>query len=296
MSLQPLAAGSLGTDVDSSFGVPLRWGLATGPKNLGNAIARRLSAARGTLFYDESYGYDLRGSLNAGFTKTQIAGMQSAITAEVEKDERVQSCDTSVVYTFATSSLQVKLIIDPGDGPFELILLVTDVTIEILNGNQPTAQAVATADGSAPAATVIVGVPGPPGAPGTGPGTGGGAGTIEVPFNWLKRTTLGTEELLDEQTVDFNNLAAGVLTADLSGAGLSGAGSATARVYVNSVLGDFSTGLVGSVSISSVGIALFTPMSVPFNNPTGTRLVKITLQSSGAGVQAQLLNPMVGFS
>jgi hypothetical protein len=296
MTLQPLVDGDLGTDCDSAFGVPLRWGLATGRKNRGNAIARRLSTPRGSLHYDESYGFDIRGSLNAGFTQTQIAGLQSAITAEVEKDERVQSCDTTVVYTFATSSLRITLVLDDGDGPFELIMLVTDTSVELWNGNQPTAPAAATAS-EGTTTTIIVGTPGVAGAPGTsGPGTGGVGGTVELPFNWLKRSSTGAEELLDEVTVDFNNLAGGALTADLSGAGLSASGTATARVRWGGTLGSPDGTVIGSVTFSNGVMALFTPMSVPLANPTGTRLVKITLQSSGAGVQAQLLNPMIGFS
>jgi hypothetical protein len=296
MTLQPLAAGDLGTDVNTAFGVPLRWGLATGRKNLGNAIARRLSTARGSLHYDLPYGYDLRGSLNAGFTKAQIAQMQSAITAEVEKDERVQGCNTTVAYTFATSSLKMTLVLDTATGPFQLILLVTSASVDIFNGNQPTAAA-ATAAATSTVTVISVTAPGASGTPGTtGPGAPGVGGSMELPFNWLKRSSSGAEELLDEQTANFNDLAGGALTANLSGSGLSAAGVATARLYWGGTLGSLDGTLIGSVTFSNGVMGTFTPLQVPFNNPTGTRLVKITLQSSGAGTQAQLLNPMAQFS
>lgn len=291
MSLQPLAAGDLGTDVDSSFGVPLRWGLATGRKNLGNAICRRLSTKRGSLHYDLSYGYDVRGKLNVDFDSSTLSQEQSAITSEVEKEERVQSCDTTFDFNFGTSETLINLLIDEGDGPFELILLVTDVSVSIWDKNQPTAQAAATAIESA-ATTVIVGAPGAPGAPGTGiPGASGVGGTIEIPFVGLYRSSIGTEELIDEQTRDFNNLAGGALTVDVSGSGMSAAGSATLRVYVGGTLGVLDAGSpVATIPITAAALAEFAPVSVPLANPTGFRFVKLSLQSSGAGVQAQILN------
>jgi hypothetical protein len=298
MALQPLAEGDLGTDVDTAWGIPLRWGLATGRKNLGNAIARRLSTPRGSLYYDPDYGEDIRGSINASSTLNEIADLQSRVTAQCELEERVQSADVTARFSLQTSSLRLDTVIEDADGPFNLILLVTGASVELFNGNEPSAPAAGAGTSGSEPTVINVGAPGPPGAPGVGsPGTGGGGGSIELPFAWLKSSSTGTEEVLDQQTCDFNNLVAGALTADLSGAGLSAAASAIARVYVGGSLGSVvGATLIGSVTISGGALALFTPMSVPFANPTGVRLVSITLQSSGAGVEARLSNPVVGFS
>jgi len=57
------------------------------------AIQRRLSTPRGALFYDESYGLDLRTFLSDNISP---AVMQGIIAAEIRKDERVANSEVTV--------------------------------------------------------------------------------------------------------------------------------------------------------------------------------------------------------
>jgi phage baseplate assembly protein W len=57
------------------------------------AIQRRLSTPRGALFYDPSYGLDLRNFLSDNLSPKV---MQGIIAAEIRKDERVENAEVSV--------------------------------------------------------------------------------------------------------------------------------------------------------------------------------------------------------
>jgi phage baseplate assembly protein W len=57
------------------------------------AIQRRLSTPRGALWYDESYGLDVRTFLSDNISP---AVAQGAIAAEIRKDERVANAEVSV--------------------------------------------------------------------------------------------------------------------------------------------------------------------------------------------------------
>lgn len=100
----------------------------SGRRGLIEAIARRMITPRGGLFYDESYGYDLRQFLN-GITAAPGA-ISSNVVAEAEKDERVEQA--SAVATFIGDRLNVKIAIADGGGPFTFVLSVSKVTVEIL--------------------------------------------------------------------------------------------------------------------------------------------------------------------
>lgn len=100
---------------------------------LAENIARRISTARGALFYDLNYGTDIRSRINAA-QRVEITASQ--IEAEALKDERVQDAAASVVFgevgTSNEGTLTVSLTITASDGPFVLVLSVSNLTVEIL--------------------------------------------------------------------------------------------------------------------------------------------------------------------
>ncbi len=118
-------------DIDPSLS------LVDGRTGLAHAAARRISAARGMLFYDPNYGVDVRGQISAPFSATQTARL---VESEVIKDERVNSAAADVSFIEVPSGpdeddgdVVIALELEDDDGPFDLTIKVTDLTVELLN-------------------------------------------------------------------------------------------------------------------------------------------------------------------
>ncbi len=126
-------AGSLGVDVNAITDVPLRWGMTSGWRNLGNALARRLETPQGSMPDDPNYGFDVRDYLNGGFTAPQIGQIRASSAAECLKDPRVQSVDIDFTWIAASSSIRVVLTVETADGPFTFVLDVSALTVEMLD-------------------------------------------------------------------------------------------------------------------------------------------------------------------
>ncbi len=122
-----------GVDIDCILDVGKSLALARGLRNLGNALARRLVTPRGGLFYDPNYGLDVRAFLNAAFTAQQLAQVQADITAEVSKDERVEDPQVTVVSNVQTGSMAITIVCELAEGPFQFLVSVNALTVELLN-------------------------------------------------------------------------------------------------------------------------------------------------------------------
>jgi hypothetical protein len=272
-----VVATELGIDVDAIADVPDRWALCTGFKNLGNALARRL------LF--------LREYLNAGLDEAAVANLRKRVQSAIEEDPRVASATISLALNTQASTCTVGVTVDTATGPFSFVVQVTDLTVEVLNlGVQQTAPATA-------ATTVATPVPGPAGAPGgpgpagiqgpkgdTGAGGGGGGGFT---YRAHLSSTAGTEQLVDQLTVDFSKFAAGTLTLELAARVASSTGVATFKVYVGGNYDAIDGTLVATGTTSSATFVA-AGLSGTFTNPTGIRPVKLTITSSAAGASGEL--------
>jgi hypothetical protein len=126
----------LGTDIDGIFDTGTMLTLASGLKNLGNALCRRLITPRGALFYDPEYGYDVRSFLNKGFTPDQLAAVQDQIAAEVEKDDRIQDATVTVVTDISAMSMQITIVAEISEGPYAFIISVDRVTARLLSAQE----------------------------------------------------------------------------------------------------------------------------------------------------------------
>jgi phage baseplate assembly protein W len=122
-----------GVDIFSVDDLDGGFELVTGTKALGQAIARRLGTPRGGLFYDRTYGYDLRAFLNADLDDVDIFAIAAATEAECERDERVQRATATVSLNTSTQRLRVAVELETAVGPFKLVLDVSSVTIELLS-------------------------------------------------------------------------------------------------------------------------------------------------------------------
>jgi hypothetical protein len=123
----------MGVDMDGLLDIALNPTLATGARNLGNALGRRLITDRGSLSYDADYGFSVRGLLNASYTDAFKAWAQSQIASECEKDERVLHCDATLAFS-APYVLTVTLVVTPNDtgGPFTFVMSVNNLTTTFL--------------------------------------------------------------------------------------------------------------------------------------------------------------------
>lgn len=98
---------------------------------LGESLGRRLTTAKGTLFYAPEYGHDVRQYLNAAFPGDVV--VTAEVTAEVLEDERVDDVQASVTFTDDGGELCIRLAIESDDlGPFVLTLTVDQLTVDIL--------------------------------------------------------------------------------------------------------------------------------------------------------------------
>lgn len=118
----------LGTDISCVSDVTSSLQTVSGRRCLIEAIARRLITPRGGLFYDASYGFDLRQYLS-GITSAPSA-IAAGVVEQAEQDERVDQATAEV--SFIGDRLLVKLTISDNGGPFAFVLSVSSVTVEIL--------------------------------------------------------------------------------------------------------------------------------------------------------------------
>lgn len=126
-------ATDYGTDISCVTDLDWRLSLVSGREGLAQAAARRLGTPRGQLFYDRDYGRDLRGMSG----KALVSKQAEAAMAEQEllKDERIADASVTFDTDPDTGALKPTIKLDPGDGPFEFVLPIGDVTTQKLLGS-----------------------------------------------------------------------------------------------------------------------------------------------------------------
>lgn len=132
----------LGVDIDCITDINPNLTLASGKKNLANAVARRLLTDRSWLRdvtgdLDEKageYGEPILAGLNSSYSVAELEQIEGKVKDQCEKDERIKSADVSAVFVLATSSLTITINLEIASGPFSLILKVSALTVEILDG------------------------------------------------------------------------------------------------------------------------------------------------------------------
>lgn len=107
--------------------------LNSGSKNLITAITRRLSTLQGSLFYDPSYGYDVRQFINAEVDDQDIQQIETNVENQVQQDERVSSCRCSATFNYQTQKMRLEVQVTPFvDRTFTLILSVDKLSVKLL--------------------------------------------------------------------------------------------------------------------------------------------------------------------
>ncbi len=109
----------------------------TGVRLVGQACYRRLTTPRGMLRGGEdedNYGLDISELIGSGNPKSVAATLPGRISAELSKDERIESVEVEVLVTKdgPETNLSVTVKCQTGAGPFTLVLLASAVTVELL--------------------------------------------------------------------------------------------------------------------------------------------------------------------
>lgn len=123
---------SLGSDFSGFDDLDPRLTFLEGDANeitaCAQAVARRFITPRGGLFYDQSYGLDLRAFLSDTANPDLVA---KQICAEARKEQRVTDCAASITVNGDTWTVVINPSIDTGRS-FTLTLAVSAVTVELL--------------------------------------------------------------------------------------------------------------------------------------------------------------------
>lgn len=117
----------LGSDLAGATDMHLDARLASGRRALAEALVRRYLTQRGALWYDGEYGLALSRFVNAA-TPTQSIGQ--LVEREALKDERVLDARADV--SREGQALTITLTVTDAEGPFELTLRASEVTVEAL--------------------------------------------------------------------------------------------------------------------------------------------------------------------
>lgn len=124
---------------DVSCTTSMRTGrFSTGVRAVAEAAFRRLRTPRGMLHGDEdekNYGLDPLGLVGSVRTKADEAALPGRISAELTKDERIETVTVRVLSTKVGPATHWKIYIDAetAEGPFSLQVGVDGVTVELLN-------------------------------------------------------------------------------------------------------------------------------------------------------------------
>lgn len=289
----PFDPDTLGTDINLGMsdlaGV---WGEVSGLANLGNAWLRRLTCPEGGLFYDPNYGHDLVGMLNGSFSPAEIAAEEAAGSAEIEKDERCDSCACTIDLNEALQHLTITLTGTLATGvPFQFVIAATNLTVALLsiNGVLAPDSALAAATPAGGSVQLVVGPPGPAGGKGD-KGDAGSSGTAQVIMDFDESDGAddsGAQVVVYQRLVNFDALL-GTVTFELVANVSSAAGTATFRMSYGGTSRVADGTPIGSAMTTGSSTPVPLKVTASIANPGGLKLVKITVQSSGAAVLARI--------
>lgn len=126
----------IGVDLSCTDDLSPECSVVTGRRLIAEAVYRRLITPRGRLSYDPDYGTDVTAFINEDVTVSEINDLQAAIIDECNKDERVLDVDVSIEapggVVGADGKYTITIVLFDADGPFELVLVIDQVTVEIL--------------------------------------------------------------------------------------------------------------------------------------------------------------------
>ena len=294
MAILDPQSDELGTDVAHLVDLRPVWGLASGKINLACAYVRRLSTPSDGLFYAPGYGFYLPGYISAKWNESIASYVKGRLVAQAKADPRIKDAEVTLVFSFATKTLTARIMLLTADGPFDLVIAATSLTVQLLevDGVQTV-----TAPAAAAAANLVLlkGYPGDAGPP----GADGSSGTPQMVLDFGDAIGVagadGTtnEAVLFQRVVRFGDLP-GSLVVAIASEILSQSGTSTFRVRVggSSLTADGTVALTITTASASFTIG---SASAAFTNPTGNLYVKVTGQNAVGGQEAWMRGCLVSF-
>jgi hypothetical protein len=126
----------LGVDILCVDDLDPHFRLVSGVKNVACAQARRLSIARGGLFYAPGYGDDLSSAANSEVTRGNMRDLQRRAETESKRDERVRTSSVSITWVPEQERIKVSLCGETKAGKFALVQDIGDITVTTIKTEQ----------------------------------------------------------------------------------------------------------------------------------------------------------------
>lgn len=124
--------GDFGSDIACTGDLDSELRLLGGRAVLVQDLLHRLETPRGGLWYDLSYGYDLRELLHQALSPADLAAIAPTVRAQFLLDERVFDCNVSPQFFSSERRLVLRVTAFDNEGPFSLALSVNSVSVELL--------------------------------------------------------------------------------------------------------------------------------------------------------------------
>lgn len=121
-----------GTDIDWFEDLNPHGRVVTGVRAVEQAIYHRLITPADSVPGRLGYGFDLRALLNEDGTSRTPFQIAAAIESQALQEERVASVTVTVTSLPRENQLRVELSGECAEGPFELVLAVSDLTVKRL--------------------------------------------------------------------------------------------------------------------------------------------------------------------
>ncbi|MDX1526981.1 MAG: hypothetical protein R3337_00050 [Gammaproteobacteria bacterium] len=122
-----MANDPLGWDFAGVLDIDFALSVVSGRTRLAQAIMRRLTTRTGTLLDDESYGDDMRLLIGKSVDESEV---EQRVAAQVLAEEGVEDAEVTVSLTGET--LEIRIIVTDGEGPFPLVLEASELSLEAL--------------------------------------------------------------------------------------------------------------------------------------------------------------------
>lgn len=124
-------AVDFGSDILVFPGLDVTMTAVTGTRVVAEAVAKRLITPRGLLWRHPNYGFDLRQFLNDVVDDALLFRIKDGVERQAEEDERVFSAQADVSFDSGSKKLSVKLSLQTNEGPFDLVLLITELNVSV---------------------------------------------------------------------------------------------------------------------------------------------------------------------
>ena len=117
----------LGTCIGGVTAIDYALTKVSGRTALAHRILRRLTTPRGGVFYAPTYGYDLSELIGSSVPMSVV---EHRVTEQVLYEEEVADARCTATLTNGTLSVDIQAV--DAEGPFELVLSTSQLTVQAL--------------------------------------------------------------------------------------------------------------------------------------------------------------------